>query len=95
MSIDLDALKRLLDVAKSLDIDDLEERLDWADRDPSVEEAALFTDREVAYFLRVSPRTVSRFVDRGFFIRSTSQAVGGPDGHLTDRGNSFGARSQR
>lgn len=60
-----DAVRRAFDIAISSEIDGLKERLEWADRDPTVAEMMCFTDREVAYILNVSVRTVSRFVERG------------------------------
>lgn len=65
MSIDIEAIRRATQVAVSQEIPDLRERLDWADRDPTIEEAMCFTDREVAYILNVSVRSVGRYVERG------------------------------
>ncbi len=65
MSIDIEAVRRATQVAVSQEIPDLRERLDWADRDPTIEEAMCFTDREVAYILNVSVRSVGRYVERG------------------------------
>ena len=65
MSVNIAALRRAVDVAINEEIPHLRERLDWADRDPTIAEAMCLTDREVAYILNVSTRTVSRFVERG------------------------------
>ncbi len=65
MSVNVGAVRRAFSIAISDEIDDLKERLDWADRDPTVAEMMCFTDREVAYILNVSARTVSRYVQRG------------------------------
>lgn len=65
MSINIEAVRREFDLALSEEIPNLRERLDWADRDPTISEAMCFTDREVAYILNVSQRSVSRYVQRG------------------------------
>jgi uncharacterized protein (UPF0212 family) len=65
MSIDVEAVRRAMQVAVSKEVSDLNERLDWADRDPTLEEAMCFTDREAAYILNVSPRSIGRYVKRG------------------------------
>ena len=65
MSVSIEAIRRHIEVARSQQIPNLKERLDWANREPTIEEAVCFTDRDVAYILNVSTRTVSRLVQRG------------------------------
>lgn len=63
--MNIEAIGREFDLAISEEIANLRERLEWADRDPTIEEAMCFTDRDVAYILKVSVRSVSRYVERG------------------------------
>jgi hypothetical protein len=65
VSINIEAVRRAGAVAVSEEIPNLRERLEWADRDPTIAEAMCFTDQEVAYILNVSTRSVGRFVERG------------------------------
>ena len=46
MSINMEAVRKTIDLALSEEIPNLRERLDWADRDPTISEAMCFSDRE-------------------------------------------------
>lgn len=72
MAISIQSIRRAGEIAVSEEIPNLRERLDWADRDPTVAEMMCFTDLEIARILNVSTRSVGRYVSsstlRAFYL---------------------------